>query len=107
MPNIMKVIKQVNKMKADLAEAQTELSNRVLEYSAGGGAIKIGITGTGQVQSVKLDPSVVDPSDVSGLEDLLLSAIRGAQALAQETSQAEMAKITGGINLPPGLDLGL
>jgi len=102
MANIMKLMKQVNRMKDDFAKAQEDLAARVLDYTSGGGAVKIQITGDGRIQSIKLDPQAVDPSDVAMLEDLLLAAVKGAQDMARETGESEMGKIASGLNLPPG-----
>ena len=101
MPNIMKLVKQVTRIKEEVLKKQEELAQEELEYKAGGGAIAVTISGAGKIKAVKLDPKVVDPGDVSGLEDLLVSAVSGAQSMAAEHADAEIKKVTGGINLPP------
>ena len=102
MPNIMKLMKQVNRMKEDLAKTQEDLAARVLEHTSGGGAVTVKITAAGRIEGIKIAPEAVDPSDVAMLEDLILTAVRGAQEMAQQTSESEMGKITAGLNLPPG-----
>ena len=101
MPNIMKLVKQVTRIKEEVLKKQEELAQEELEYKAGGGAVAVTISGAGKIKAIKLDPKVVDPDDVSGLEDLLVSAFGGAQAMAAEHADAEIKKVTGGINLPP------
>ncbi len=102
MANIMKMMKQAADMQKNLAKAQEALADLSLEYSSGGGAVTIKITGDGNITALKIAPSVLESGDVEMLEDLLLSAIQGAQSLAKETSATEMQKLTAGLNLPPG-----
>jgi hypothetical protein len=105
MPNIMKLMKQVNQMQKNLAKTQEDLAARVFDHSVGGGAVVVTITGSGQIQKIKISPEAVDPSDVAGLEDLILTAVKGAQEEARQTSETEMGKLTAGLNLPPGFGL--
>src|SRR4051794_41747396 len=69
------MMKQMQKMQADMAAAQDALAEATVEGSAGGGMVKVVVTGTGDVQSVSIDPGVVDPDDVEMLEDLVLAAV--------------------------------
>ena len=103
MANLMKMMKQAADMQKNMARAQEALAALELEHSAGGGAVTVKITGDGNVTAVRLDPKVVQPGDAEMLEDLVLTAVRGAQELARETAASEMKKLTAGLNLPPGL----
>ncbi|MGD9780516.1 MAG: YbaB/EbfC family nucleoid-associated protein [Kiritimatiellia bacterium] len=103
MANFMKMMKQAADMQKNLAKAQEALAGRELEHSSGGGAVTVKITGDGNVASIRIDPQVVRPYDVEMLEDLVLTAVRGAQEMAKETAANEMKQLTAGLNLPPGM----
>ena len=98
--NMNNLMKQAQKMQQQMEEAQAVLAEKNLEVTSGGGAIKIIITGTKEIKEIKLKPDVVDPDDVEMLEDLLLSAINEAFRQADELSNKEMGKFTGGMGLP-------
>ena len=102
MANIMKMMKQAADMQKNMAKAQESLAALELEHSAGGGAVTIKISGDGNVTAIRIDPKVIQPGDAEMLEDLILTAVRGAQELARETAAKEMQKLTAGLNLPPG-----
>jgi len=78
------MMKQVQKMQADMAAAQDALTTQTVEGSAGGGMVKVVVTGAGEVQSVAIHPDVVDPDDVEMLEDLVLAAVSDGLRRAQE-----------------------
>jgi len=101
--NIQKMMKQAQKMQEQLARAQEELADKTVEATAGGGAVTVVATGAGDIVSIKIRKDVVDPEDVEGLEDLILSGIKQALAKGKELSQQEMGKLTSGLGLPPGL----
>ncbi len=103
MGNMAGMMKKVQKLQADMAKMQEELKGRVLEVSSGGGAVKIVITGEKQIQSVKIDPGAVDPEDIEMLEDLIAAAVNEAIKKVDDMMAQEMGKLTGGLNLPPGL----
>ncbi|HHW92010.1 MAG TPA: YbaB/EbfC family nucleoid-associated protein [Firmicutes bacterium] len=98
-----KMMKQMQKLQAKMAQLQEELAQRTVEASAGGGAVTVKVNGENEVLEVKIDPDVVDPEDVEMLEDLILAATNEALRLAREMVAEEMGKLTGGLNLPPGL----
>jgi len=100
--NIAKLMKQAQQMQAGLAAKQEELAAEVVAASVGGDKVKVTATCAGDVLTIKIDPSVVDPSDVEFLEDLVLKGVREALALGREKTAAEMKKLTGGLGLPPG-----
>ena len=93
-------IQQAQKLQADLAKAQQELSNTTLEASSGGGAVKVTIDGQQKIQSVKISPEVVNPEDVELLEDLVLAAVTEATAKSQELATKRLGGLTGGLNIP-------
>ena len=97
--NMQSMLRQAQKMQEDMAALQEDLDSRQYEVAAGGGAVKIKINGKLEVSSVELDPDVVDPDDVEMLQDLVLAAVNGALHEALETTEREMSKLTGGMNL--------
>ncbi len=102
--NIQKMLKQAQEMQSRLAETQAGLAEKTVEASAGGGKIRVTANGGGDVLSIKIDPSVVDPQDVEMLEDLVLAGVKQAIDDARAMAAGEMKKITGGMNIP-GLSL--
>ena len=102
MANIMKLMKQAADMQKNMAKAQESLASVELEHSSGGGAVTVKISGDGSITALRIDPKVVQTGDAEMLEDLVLTAVRGAQELAKETAANEMKKLTAGMNLPPG-----
>jgi hypothetical protein len=103
MANFMKMMKQAADMQKNLAQAQAALAALELEHNSGGGAVTVKITGDGTISAIRIDPQAVQAGDAEMLEDLVLTAVRGAQELAKETAAREMQKLTAGMNLPPGL----
>lgn len=98
--NMNNMMKQVQKMQQDMARLQGELEEREVEATAGGGAVKVVVTGKKNVLSVKIDPEVIDEDDVEMLEDLILAAVNEALVKAEDMVNTEMGKITGGMNIP-------
>ncbi|RLC51181.1 MAG: YbaB/EbfC family nucleoid-associated protein [Candidatus Cloacimonadota bacterium] len=94
------LMKQAQKMQNDLMKAQEELANKIVEGSAGGGMVKVEMNGKNQVLSLKIDPEVVDKDDIEMLEDLIIAALNEAQDKVSKTSESEMGKLTGGMNIP-------
>ena len=90
-------------MQEQMGQLQAELALREVEATAGGGAVKAVARCDGSIASIKLDPKVVDPSDVEMLEDLIVGAVTNALELAKKTQNDEMGKLTAGMGLPPGL----
>ena len=95
-PNMNDLMKQAQKMQEQLMEAQSAAAEQVVEGQAGGGVVKVTVTGGMEFQSVHIDPDAVDPDDVAMLEDLVLAAIHDAVAKVNDLSQQAMG----------GLDLG-
>jgi DNA-binding YbaB/EbfC family protein len=95
--------KSMQKMQQDMAQMQQELASMNIEGTAGGGAVIVKCTGSGEFTSVKIKPEAVDPSDVETLEDLVLAAVKDAAAKTQQLMADKTGKITSGLNIPPGL----
>jgi DNA-binding YbaB/EbfC family protein len=105
MADIMKLLQQAQQMQGRLQQIQDELQQRTVSASAGGGMVTVNADGKGQIRSIKIDPSVVNPSDVEMLEDLILVALTDVQRRATALAQEEMGKLTGGLGLPFQLPL--
>ncbi len=99
-PNYQKMLKQVQKMQADMAKIQEDLANEVVEASAGGGMVTVQVSGALEIKSVKIDPAAVDPTDVEMLEDMVLAAANEALRSAQELASKRLGGLTAGLNLP-------
>ena len=100
------MMKQMQKMQADMAAAQDALADTTVEGSSGGGMVKVVVTGTGDVQSVHIKPEVVDPDDVEMLEDLVLAAVGDGLRRAQAMQSESLGGVTGGLDLGGLGDLG-
>jgi hypothetical protein len=98
--NMQKMMKQAQKMQAKMAKMQSELEEKTVEASAGGGVVKVVVNGKQEVVDLKIDPDAVDPEDVEMLEDLVLAAVNQGMHEVQEMVNKEMGKVTGGMNLP-------
>jgi DNA-binding YbaB/EbfC family protein len=98
--NYQKMMKQVQKMQADMAKVQDDLANEIVEASAGGGMVTVQVTGAVELKSIKIDPEAVDPNDVEMLEDLILAAANEALRSAQELANKRMGGVTSGLNIP-------
>ena len=98
--NMQKMLRQAQKMQADMAKMQEELKSMTVEADAGGGMVKVTATGAQEIVKVSINPEVVDPEDVEMLEDLVLAAVREALQKSVELSANEMGKITKGMNIP-------
>jgi DNA-binding YbaB/EbfC family protein len=102
-PNMQQLMKQAQKMQQQMLAAQEELAETEVSGTAGGGLVTATVTGAGEVRSVKIDPSAVDPDDVESLEDLVVAAIRDAARAAAELAERKMGPLTqgmGGLGLP-------
>jgi len=101
-PNLQSLFDTAQRVQQELSKIQSELANKTVEGSSGGGLVLAVANGRQQLVSLRIDPEVVDRNDVGMLEDLVLAAVNQAMAKAAELAQQEMAKLTGqmGINLP-------
>lgn len=98
--NMAGLMKQAQKMQQQMMKMQEELATREVSASAGGGMVEAVCNGKSELVRLKLEPEVVDPEDVDMLCDLIVAAVGEAQRRAQEMTQEEMAKLTGGMNIP-------
>ncbi len=94
------LMKQANQMQTRMKKAQDELAKAEYEGTAGGGAVKMKVTGEYMIVSLQIDPDVFKSGDVEMLQDLVRAANHDAVKKARETHQKEMEKITGGFNMP-------
>ncbi|MGH2900064.1 MAG: YbaB/EbfC family nucleoid-associated protein [Solirubrobacteraceae bacterium] len=109
-PNMNQMLKQVQKMQADMMKAQEALAEETIEASAGGGMVTVTLTGDLVVKELTIDPDAVDPEDVEMLQDTVLAAVNEAIRQAQEHAAKKMGGLTGGLDLgglglPPGMGL--
>ena len=95
--NIQQMMKQAQQMQERMQKQMNEMR---VEATSGGGMVTVTADGKGQVQRIRIDPSVVNAADVEMLEDLVLVAVRDAQKKAADLAQGEMGKLTGGLDLP-------
>ena len=98
--NFGNMMKQAQKMQAKMAEMQEELKTETLEASAGGGMVRVVITGDMQVRELHIDPAALDPDDIEMLQDMVAAAVNEAIRSAQELASRRMGEITGGMNVP-------
>jgi DNA-binding YbaB/EbfC family protein len=101
------MLSKLSQMQEQLQKAQEEIENRVAEATAGGGAVKVEITGAYRVKSLTIDPDVVDPDDMGMLEDLVTAAVNEALTQVQAFHADQMGALTGGAGLPDLSALGL
>ena len=94
------MMNQLRKMQQEMAKAQEDIQNATVEGSAGGGAVKVTMTGDFRVTKVALDKEAVDPDDAETLEDLVIAAINDARMKAEEYAAKRMGPITSGLKIP-------
>lgn len=100
MTNFQQLFQMGQQVQARLTELQTELGNRTVTCSSGGGMVSVTADGRGTVRAIKIDPAVVDPEDVEMLEDLVQAAVTEAQQRAQQVYEEELKKLAGGFPMP-------
>ncbi|MGB9602607.1 MAG: YbaB/EbfC family nucleoid-associated protein [Verrucomicrobiia bacterium] len=100
MSSIGKIVKQAARLQAQAQQLQAELAKKTVEVTAGGGAIKVVARCNGMIDSIKIDPQVLNSSDAQLLEDMVLVAVNQALEKAQEVAKQEMSKLTGGLDIP-------
>jgi DNA-binding YbaB/EbfC family protein len=99
-PDMNQIMQQAMQMQQQLQQAQQQIESTVVEGSAGGGLVTVSMTGGGDVQSVTIDPKIVDPDDVESLQDLVVAALRDANAASKKLAQDMMGPLAGGLSLP-------
>ena len=103
--NLGAIMKQAQQVFQQSQEIERELSEMKLEATSGGGMVKAVVTGRGELLEIKIDPQVVDPTDVQMLEDLVISAVREAMEQAQALKAEKVKDLTGGLGIPGLLDV--
>ncbi len=103
MKNIGNLVKQAQRMKAEMEKIQEEAAAKRVEGTAGGGMVTVVCNGRGEVVEVKIDREVAGPDDLEMLQDLVVAAANDALRKARELLAQEMSRLTGGLGLPPGL----
>ena len=98
-PNFNKMMKQVQQMQTDMAKAQEQLKEEVVEASAGGGMVTVKVSGDLEIREIRIDPAAVDPEDVELLQDMVLAATNEALRSAQELANRKLGGLTGGLDL--------
>lgn len=98
--NMNAMIKQAQKMQEQMAEKQAELGEREFKATVGGGAVEVVMNGNKQMSGILLKPEVVDPEDIEMLQDLIVAGVNEALRMVEDTTAAEMEKVTGGLNVP-------
>ena len=105
MKNLGQLMKQAQQMQAKMAEMQAQLETVEMTGASGGGLVQVTVGGKGDLRKVKLDKSLMDPNEVEVLEDLIVAAFNEAKNRVEAHVAEEMAKLTGGLQLPPGMKL--
>jgi DNA-binding YbaB/EbfC family protein len=105
MKNLGQMMKQAQQMQAKMAELQAALDQAEVTGQSGGGMVTITTSAKGDPKKVKIDPTLINPSDAEVLEDLIVAALRDARQKGEAMVQEEMSKLTGGLSLPPGFKL--
>jgi DNA-binding YbaB/EbfC family protein len=103
--DMAKIMKQAQEMQSRMTEAQSRLDGIEVVGEAGAGLVKVTATAKGAIKGLSIDPSLFRPEEREVVEDLIVAAVQDAQARAQTAAQAEMARITDGLDLPPGMKL--
>jgi len=98
--NLGNIMKQAKKMQERMGKLQQELETRTIEAQAGGGMVKVVVNGKFEIVSLQIEKDVVNPEDIEMLQDLVVAAVNEGIRKAQEMASGEMAKITGGLNIP-------
>lgn len=100
MPNMNSMIKQAQKMQAEMQKKQEDIENSSVEGTSGGGAVTVTMSGKRLLTAVNIQPEACDPDDIEMLQDLIIAAVNDAFTKVDELSAQELEKVTGGINIP-------
>ncbi len=103
MSNLNKMMKQLQKVQGQVVKMQEEMAGKEVEATSGGGAVRAVANGKKQLLSINISREVIDPDDPEMLEDLILAVVNEVLDRVDEMTNDEMQKMTGGLNLPPGL----
>lgn len=105
MKNLGNLMKQAKEMQQKMADMQKELESHEITGEAGAGMVSVTLSGKGDMRGLKIDPKLMDPEEVEMLEDLLKAAHADARAKVDAFTQEQMKGMTGGIDLPPGMQM--
>jgi DNA-binding YbaB/EbfC family protein len=105
MKNLSGLMKQAQQMQEKMQEMQSRLESMEVQGEAGAGLVTVTMNGKGDLRQVKIDPKVIDPGDAEMLQDLIVAAHANARQKVEVAAAAEMQKVTGGMQLPPGMKL--
>ena len=105
MKNLGAMMKQAQQMQSRMAEMQEELARLEITGSSGGGMVEVTLSGKSEARRVKIDPSLFEDADAEVLEDLVLAAFNDARAKVEKAAAEKMSELTGGLQLPPGMQL--
>ncbi len=105
MKDLMGMMGKVREMQTRMQEVQAELSEMEIEGRSGAGMVQVVLNGKGDMQRIKIDPSLAKPEETDILEDLIVAAFQDARSKVEATVQEKIASVTGGLPLPPGLKL--
>ena len=105
MKNLGQLMKQAQEMQTKMQEMQERVAGAEATGAAGGGLVSVTLNGKSEMRAIRIDPSLADPDDMEILEDLVVAAYNDAKAKIEAHVQEEMQKVTGGLNLPPGMKL--
>ncbi len=105
MKDLMSMMKQAQELQNKMAEFQAELESLETEGVSGGGLVKVTLNGKGAMMRVSINPSLIKPTDVEIIEDLIVAAHNDARQKAEQAIAGKMQELTGGLPLPPGLKL--
>lgn len=105
MKNIGQLMKQAQQMQSKMAEMQAKLAEAEMSGASGGGMVTITVNGKGDIKKLSIDPSLLTPDDKEVVEDLIIAAYNDAKTKVDAFMQQEMGKLTGGLQLPPGMKL--
>ena len=103
--DMMKIMKQVQDMQSQVTAMQDTLAQVTVTGAAGGGLVQVVMNGKGEMRGVKIDPSLMQPTEIEMLEDLLVAANADAKSKADAVSQEKMKEITAGLPIPPGMSI--
>jgi DNA-binding YbaB/EbfC family protein len=94
------IMRQAQEMQQKMSQVQEELAKKTVDATAGGGMVTATVSGKSELLAIKIEKEVINPEDQAMLEDLVVSAVNEALRKAQDMSQSEMRKLTGGMNIP-------
>ena len=100
MQNMNNIMKQAKKIQERITKIQEEMEKKTVEATSGGGMVSVVINGKNELLSLKIEKEVVNPEDIDMLQDLIMAAVNEGRRKAQGMVSAEMAKVTGGFNIP-------